>query len=260
MEIPFIKYEANGNNYLLILEECVNHNLQISHLVSKMSNKNFGIGSDGVLILSHTYRPIPYVEIYNSDGSKASLCVNGLRIVSKYLFETKFKDKENLKIKTDSGIYETSNTLNNIIVKVKIMNTLKEENYYFNQIKYHLYFVNIGNNHVYLINDQGIKRDFFKDTLGRHLSHHFDANIGLITLKNSQSFSIITYERGSKVTLSCGSNICGATMLLKEKLLISENQDVDVETLGGMLTVKVENDEIQYCGNTNLICKGTYFL
>ncbi len=259
MEIPFIKLEANGNNYLLIQEECVNKNLNISHLIAKMASRNYGIGSDGALILSNNYRPIPYVEIYNSDGSKASLCVNGLRIVGKYLFDTKYKDKESIKIKTDSGIYEILNSLNNIIVKVKITNTFDEENYFFMQKKYHLYFLSIGNNHVYLIN-KTINPNYFKRVLGKHLSEQFDCNVGLITPISPYAFSIITYERGSKVTQSCGSNICGASWLLKEKGYIEPNCDIDVETLGGNLTVRIENDEVQYSGTTNLICKGTYYL
>lgn len=260
MEIPFLKIEANGNNYLLVQEECVNKNLKINHLVTKMSNKNYGIGSDGVLILSNNYRPIPYVDIFNSDGSKASLCINGLRIVGKYLFDTKYKDKDNIKIKTDSGIYEVNNSIYNIIVKIKISNTIKEEDYYFQHKKYHLYFLNIGNNHVYLINNGSINENYFKKTLGKHLSKQFDCNVGLITPINQYYFSIITYERGSKLTLSCGSNICGATFLLKEKGLIKENENIDVETLGGNLNVKINDDEVLYIGGTNLICKGIYFL
>ncbi|QVK18755.1 diaminopimelate epimerase [Mycoplasmatota bacterium] len=260
MEIPFVKFEANGNNYLLILDECVNKNLHIGRLIEKMSNKNFGIGSDGALILSNKYRPIPYVKIYNSDGSKASLCVNGLRIVSKYLFDTKYKEKQKLKIKTDSGIYETMNTLNNIIVKVKISNTFKEENYYFYGKKFHLYFLNIGNNHLYLINNGDIGYHFFKRTLGRHLCQHFNCNVGLITPNNPNSFSIITYEKGSKLTLSCGSNICGATMLLKEIDKINEDEEIEVETLGGLTTVQIIHDEVLYCGKARLVCKGTYYV
>ncbi|HEY8365434.1 MAG TPA: hypothetical protein VIK84_07645, partial [Haloplasmataceae bacterium] len=100
----------------------------------------------------------------------------------------------------------------------------------------------------------------FKRTLGKHLSSKFDCNVGLITPIHPYLFSIITYERGSKITKSCGSNICGAAWLLKEKKLIRTNEDIEVETLGGYITVKIIDDEIFISGNTNLICKGTYYL
>lgn len=260
MEIPFIKMEANGNNYLLILEESISKNININHLVSKMSNKYYGIGSDGALILSNSYRPIPYVEIYNSDGSKANFCVNGLRIVSKYLFETKFIDKNSIKIKTDANIHETIKIDNKIIVKVKSPKTYNSDVYYFNNKKYELFFLDIGNKHVYIINN-GLKNiNFFKNVLGRQLSQRFDSNIGLITPISSNSFSIITYERGSRLTKSCGSNICGAVALLNEKQIIDKNSDIDVDTLGGMVKCKIIDDEIEYTGTINLICKGTFYL
>jgi len=260
MEIPFIKMEANGNNYLLLLEESMNKNLNVSHLISRMSNKNFGIGSDGALILSNTYRPIPYVEIYNSDGTKAKLCINGLRIVSKYLFETKYKVKETIKIKTDSGIYETTNSDQSIIVKVKTVNEYETESFYFNNKKYELIFLDMGNSHIYIINNGSININYFKNVLGRQLSKRFDANVGLITPNNPTSFSIITYERGSKLTLSCGSSICGGASILFDKELIEKNQWINVETLGGLVECRVNETEIEYKGLVNSICKGTYYL
>lgn len=258
MEIPFLKFEANGNNFLLIQE--VNRNLKINHLATKMTNKVYGIAADGLLVLYDNYRPIPNLEIYNNDGSKANLCVNGLSIVGKYLFDTKYKDKEMIKIKTESGIYEVFNSLNNIIVKIKIPNPFNTEEYYFNQKKYLLYFLNIGNNHIFLLNRGDINENFFKRTLGKHLAKQFDCNVGLITPINPYLFSIITYERGAKLTLSCGSNICGATYLLREKGLIKEDKNIEVETLGGNLTVRIKDDEVEYIGKTNIICKGLYYL
>ncbi len=260
MEIPFYKLEANGNDYLLILEECVNKNIHVGHLISKMSDKNYGIGSDGAIILSSHYRPIPYMEIYNNDGNKVALSINGLSIVSKYLFDTKYKDKEFIKIKTDTGIYEAMNTLNNIIIKVKITNTLKEEKYVLNQKQYQLYFNHIGNKQIYLINKGHINPYYFRRTLGKQLSQHYDCHVGLMTPHNPYSFSIMTYERGGKITQSCGSNICGGAMLLKEKELIKENEDIEVDTLGGNLMIKINNQEVLYCPTTSLICKGTYYI
>ncbi|MDF2700723.1 MAG: diaminopimelate epimerase [Haloplasmataceae bacterium] len=259
MEIPFIKMEANGNNYLLIQEECINKNINVSNLISKMSNKNYGIGADGALILSNTYRPIPYIEIFNSDGSKAKLCVNGLRIVSKYLFDTKINEKDTIKIKTDSGIYDILNVDNNIIVKLNSPNTYTEEIFYYNNKKYALLFLDIGNRNCYLINDGTINVNYFKNVLGRQLSLKYDANVGFITPLSKFSFSIITYERGSKLTLSCGSNICGAAAILEEKKMIERDTFVDVETMGGILKVKVNKNEIAFTGSINLICKGTFY-
>jgi len=260
MEIPFFKLEANGNNYLLIQEECINKNLNINHLVTRITNKNYGIGSDGVLVLSKNYRPIPYIEIYNSDGSKANLCINGLRIVAKFLFDTKYTDKEKIKIKTYSGIYEVVNSLYNIIVKIKILNTINKKEYNFHHKKYLLHFLNLGNNHAYIINKGKFNEKYFRRTLGKQISKEFDCNVGLVKPINPYFFSIITYERGSNLTMSCGSNICGATFLLKEQGLIKENKNIDVETLGGNLTVNIKENEVNYIGNTNLICKGLYYL
>jgi diaminopimelate epimerase len=260
MEIPFFKFEASGNNYLLLQEESVNRNFNIGNLITKMANKNYGIGSDGALILSNTYRPIPYVDIYNADGSKAELCINGLRIIGKYLFDTCFKNKTKIRLKTASGIYEVIHSSDNIIVKIKVTNTIKADTYQFNDKNYQLYFLSIGNHHIYIINNRNINPNFFKRQIGKHLSQKFNSNVGLITPISKNAFSIITYERGSNITLSCGSNICGATYLLKVKKLIPENELIDVETLGGSVQTIINDNEVSYIGTANLICKGIYYI
>ena len=91
--IKFTKYEATGNDFILI-ENLTNYtNEELSDLAVKLCNRNYGIGADGLLLLYNTqYKN--YLRIFNSDGSEASLCGNGLRCSALHIILEGFNENK----------------------------------------------------------------------------------------------------------------------------------------------------------------------
>jgi diaminopimelate epimerase len=129
MELHFKKYHGLGNDYLVIDPNVKDIKLT-PQSIRLICDRNFGVGSDGIL-----YGPIeagdtPELRIFNPDGSEAEKSGNGLRIFAKYLFENKYVDKKNFNIKTLGGIVEVEikdNTANLIKINMGKVTFLSTE-------------------------------------------------------------------------------------------------------------------------------------
>ena len=109
----FTKMHGLGNDYLYYYGEldCP------EELVVKLSNRHFGIGSDGIITISPSKIADFKMKIFNADGSEAKMCGNGIRCVGKYVYEKGYTEKERLRIETLSGIYSLE--LETVGTKVK---------------------------------------------------------------------------------------------------------------------------------------------
>ena len=96
----FTKMHGLGNDYLYYYGELE----QPEEMSIKLSDRHFGIGSDGIITISPSSIADFKMRIFNADGSEAKMCGNGIRCVGKYVYEKGYTEKENLKIETLSGI------------------------------------------------------------------------------------------------------------------------------------------------------------
>lgn len=96
----FTKMHGLGNDYLYYYSE-LEHPEELS---MKLSDRHFGIGSDGIITISPSSIADFKMRIFNADGSEAKMCGNGIRCLGKYVYEKGYTEKENLKIETLSGI------------------------------------------------------------------------------------------------------------------------------------------------------------
>ena len=88
MIIDFTKMQGLGNDYIYI--DCINNNINIDNVeefVKKVSNRNFGIGSDGVIFILPSEIADVKMQMYNADGTKSNMCGNGIRCVGKYCYD-----------------------------------------------------------------------------------------------------------------------------------------------------------------------------
>ena len=101
--IKFTKMEGLGNDYIYI--DCTSKNINNpSELSKKISDRHFGIGSDGLILIKKSKIADFKMQMYNSDGSEAEMCGNGIRCVGKYVYDKGLTNKTNLKIETLAGI------------------------------------------------------------------------------------------------------------------------------------------------------------
>ena len=105
-KIKFSKYHALGNDYIVI-DPNINEISLDPKTVALICHRNFGIGSDGILYGPTNIEGIPFLRIFNTDGSEAEKSGNGIRIFSKYLFDNGYQ-KDTFQLQTLSGIVEVS--------------------------------------------------------------------------------------------------------------------------------------------------------
>jgi len=258
MEAHFKKYHGLGNDYLVI-DPNVNDIKLMPETIRLICDRNFGVGSDGIL-----YGPIKNddmleVRIFNPDGSEAEKSGNGLRIFAKYLFESKYVDKKSFNIKTLGGIVEveikddTANLIKINMGKVTFLSTeipvsgkkreVVNEPLEVNGVEYKVTCLSIGNPHCVIpmteLGEQKARQ------LGPYIENHkmFPNRINMQLLKviDRKNIEIRIWERGAGYTLASGSSSCAAAAAAHRLGLVDKN--INVKMPGGNLLIEIHNDE-----------------
>ena len=142
--IKFTKMHGLGNDYVYI--DAINQNIEKeSDLAKFVSNRNFGIGSDGLILIERSEKADFKMAMYNPDGTQAEMCGNGIRCVGKFVYDKGLTNKENIEIETLAGIKKLHFNVED--GKVKTANNI----YCINQSEFKeglkqqkLYYMNIG--------------------------------------------------------------------------------------------------------------------
>ncbi len=260
LKMKFTKMQGIGNDYIYIdcFHETVDNPIE---LAVKVSDRHFGIGGDGLVLIMPSDRADAKMKMFNADGSEAEMCGNAIRCVGKYLYEHQLTRKSLLTIETLSGIKQ----LKLLIVGEKVasvevdmgipefkasaipVNISKEqvvaETIEVNQHRYHFTSVSIGNPHCVIfvpeITDSMVLTD------GRALETHSlfprKTNVEFVKVLAHDQIKMRVWERGSGETLACGTGACAAVVaaILNGR---TENK-VQVELRGGALTIEWNRDD-----------------
>lgn len=250
--IKFIKYEASGNDFIIIENLSNYKNEELIDLARKMCDRHYGIGADGLLLLYNTQHK-NYLRIFNADGSEASMCGNGLRCVADYIIKEGYNEN-NFSINTISGEKRVNISNNLISIDIGKPHIVKTINDIFHSIHYTL--VNIGNLHaivevsdVHSINIDEIVRKNFK-------SDQYNVVFVSLGAKKDQ-INIRVYERGVGETLACGSGSAAAFYYLRRQNKVGRIVNVHLEG-GSIVLQEGNNQEIILKGNANIVFKGEY--
>ena len=110
--MKFTKMQGIGNDYIYI--DCFKENVEYpSNLAVKMSDRHFGVGGDGIILIMPSRIADVKMRIFNADGSEAQMCGNGIRCVAKYTYDTGLKKSNTITIETLSGVKTTALTIEN---------------------------------------------------------------------------------------------------------------------------------------------------
>ena len=277
MKLPFVKLEGLGNCYIFVEAQKLK-NVSLPKLARAVSNVSTGIGSDG-LIAVNTSREPHYMRIFNKDGSEAEMCGNGVRQAALFVRKMTKTSKKHLRIATCAGEYAAEiKTIkdNKAIIKtsmgtpdfsakasgVKIADKLAfDVKFPVDDIMIFMAdCVNMGNPHAVIwVNNF----DFDWETAGMKLSSHRmfadGANIHFCRIVNSRRFEMKIYERGSGVTMACGSGAasCFAAGVIKSRLAKSATAEMP----GGKLKLSwdISENTIYQEGPVSIVCRGEYF-
>ncbi|MEH7124174.1 diaminopimelate epimerase [Bacillus sp. JJ1773] len=276
----FTKMHGLGNNYVLFdLLKSQFNNQDISQLSMKISDVNFGIGSDGIILIGPSSIADFQMRIFNSDGSEAKNCGNGLRCTAKYLFDHNHAKAKRFTIETLGGVVQAEveidqgQTVQYVTVNMGEPKFLRSEiplighpldkaiNEQFvigNEI-YHLTCVSMGNPHAILFVDD--VHEFPLEQIGPIIENSYffpdRVNVGIVHVVNNCEIQYRVWERGSGLTMACGTGACAAVVAATINNRLDKNIPITVHLPGGDLTVKWDHqNQVWKKGPAEYICSG----
>lgn len=260
--MKFTKMHGIGNDYVYVncFEESVKNPAEVSKFVS---DRNFGIGSDGLILISPSAIADFRMNIYNADGSQAEMCGNGIRCVAKYVYDYGLTDKTEISVETLAGIkYLRLQVENGKVASVEVnmgapilepkeIPVAVEESPVVNvpvEVKgkiYHMTCVSMGNPHAIIFMNN--VKDLDIAAIGPYFENHTvfpkRTNTEFVEVLDRNTVNMRVWERGSDETLACGTGACATTVacILNDKT----ESEVTVHLLGGDLKIRWDREANQ---------------
>lgn len=280
--MKFTKMEGLGNDYVYI--DCTKQDIDDkSNLAKFVSDRHFGIGSDGLILIKKSEVADFKMQMYNSDGSEAEMCGNGIRCVGKFVYDKGLTNKTNLRIETLAGIKELQLNVENEKVKTvkvdmgepilqsELIPIIKGKKYKSkegmefykvnidinNELK-EFTCVSMGNPHAVEFISDVDKLEIEKYGPLIEKDEHFPqkVNVEFIEVISKENIKMRVWERGAKETLACGTGACGA--VVASVLNGYTNRKVEVDLLGGKLEIEwnAENNHVYMTGPARIVFEG----
>lgn len=274
MDVHFKKYHGLGNDYLVI-DPNVRDVAMTEANVRLICDRNFGVGSDGILYGPILDSDIPRLRILNPDGSEAEKSGNGLRIFAKYLFEKQYVRSREFQIQTLGGIVSVQveddvaglirinmGKVTFVSDEIPVAGDKREvvnEALDVNGVDFKVTCLSIGNPHCVIPLEQ-VSEERAR-AIGPFVENHqrFPNRINMQLLKvvDRANIDIRIWERGAGYTLASGSSSCAAACAA-HKLGLVDN-DITVHMPGGQLHIEIADDgEIFMTGPVEGTFEGTF--
>ena len=269
-KIPFSKMHGAGNDFIVINQIDHDYNLSAQH-ISKLSNRNFGIGFDQLLIIektNHSNAEFKY-RIFNADGEEVNQCGNGARCFFHYLRLKELTKKDKLMVETHSGLIELSYKENKLIAvdmgkpifdnnRIPFKPNQSTDNIIIvNNQEYKFYPVSMGNPHavIKLNTFDNINLISIGKALQGSLMFPDGVNVNFLKIIDSQNLALKVYERGAGMTLACGSGACASAVVAMENEWAKGPLNISMD--GGNLKInKKPNGNIELIGPAKFVFDG----
>lgn len=254
--MKFTKMHGIGNDYVYVncFQEEVKNPSEVSQYVS---DRHFGVGSDGLILIKPSDVADFKMDMYNADGSQGEMCGNGIRCVAKYVYDYGLTDKENISVETLAGIKYLELTIENgkvALVKVNMgspelipekIPVVAEGTRAIDvplEVKgkqYQMNCVSMGNPHCVIFMEEDV-RSLNLEAMGPDFEHHerFPKRINteFVNVLDNHTLRMRVWERGSGETLACGTGACATAVAAM--LNGHVQKEVTVHLLGGDLTIQ----------------------
>ena len=257
----FTKMQGLGNDYLYVYGSVPDNVRDVS---IALSARRFGAGADGIIFISPSSVADFQMRIFNADGSEAAMCGNGIRCVGKYVYDKGYTDKTRLKIETLSGTKEL--TLHVLGKQVKTVTVDmgkaaagKEKTAVIDGEKVTYTPVSVGNPHAVVFVDDITAAPVTR--IGQAFQRHVDfpdgGNVEFAQVLSPAAIRMRVFERGSGVTMACGTGACAAVAAAASRGLTEINVPVTVILDGGNLDVTVsDNFTVRMTGPAKTVYEG----
>ena len=258
--MKFTKMQGLGNDYVYV--NCFEEKIENPPAVARyVSDRHFGIGSDGLIMINPSEVADFEMEMYNADGSRGEMCGNGIRCVAKYVYDYGLTDKTQISVETLGGIKYLDLTVEDgkvVLVKVD-MGKPELKSYLIPIISenekvidepievdgqvYHMTGVSMGNPHTVIYVDDVKNLDLEK--IGPKFENHerFPKRINteFVHCIDRNTVEMRVWERGSGETLACGTGACAVAVASILNNLTDTR--VTVKLLGGDLQIEWDREK-----------------
>ena len=252
--MKFTKMQGIGNDYVYV--NCFQEHIENPSEVSRrISDRHFGIGSDGLILIKPSEKADFEMEMYNADGSQGAMCGNGMRCVGKYVYDYGLTDKTRISVDTKSGIKYLDLTVENKKVKLVRVNMgapvlepksipmvyegerVISQPFNVGQDIYEITAVSMGNPHavVYMEDVKNLPLEEIGPKFEKHPAFPESVNTEFVRVIDRKTVEMRVWERGSGETLACGTGACAVAVA---SVLNGYTEDeVMVRLLGGDLKI-----------------------
>lgn len=258
--MEFTKMQGLGNDYVYV--NCFKEKIENpSEMAVKVSDRHFGIGSDGLILIKPSEVADFEMEMYNADGSRGEMCGNGIRCVAKYVYDYGLTDKTSISVETLGGIKYLDLTIEHgkvTLVKVDMGTpilkpelipivakgeTVIDEPIMVGGKEYHMTGVSMGNPHdvVFMDDIKNLEIEKIGPLFENHERFPNRINTEFVNVIDRHTAQMRVWERGSGETLACGTGACAVAVACILNGL-TENT-VTVKLLGGDLQIEWDREK-----------------
>ena len=273
--MKFTKMHGLGNDYVYVncFEEKIDNPPAVARFVS---DRHFGIGSDGLIMINPSKTADFEMEMYNADGSRGEMCGNGIRCVAKYVYDYGLTDKTQISVETLGGIKYLDLTVEDgkvSLVKVDmgkpeleadLIPIISEREQVIDEPtevdgkEYHMTGVSMGNPHavIYVDDVNGLDLEKIGSKFENHERFPKRINTEFVHCIDRQTVEMRVWERGSGETLACGTGACAVAV--SSILNNLTDTQVTVKLLGGDLQIEWdrEKDRVFMTGPATVVFDG----
>ena len=279
----FTKMHGCGNDYIYF--DCFQHDINNPEALSvRLSDRHYGIGGDGVILVCPSDVADGKMRMFNLDGSEGKMCGNGIRCVGKFLYDHGLVDpaKEKITVETLSGIKTLWPIYNDrkvcamkvdmgkaeltpalIPVDASKLPDLKADRivnapYTVDGVEYHVTCVSMGNPHCVVFKNDVETMDIEKIGPAFETSELFPerVNTEFIRVLDDHTLKMRVWERGSGETWACGTGACAAAVAAVENGYCKKDTDITVKLIGGDLVIRYTDDTVYMTGNAVTVYEG----
>lgn len=254
--MKFTKMHGIGNDYVYV--NCFKETVKNPAAVAKyVSDRHFGIGSDGLILIKPSDIADCEMDMYNMDGSSSAMCGNGIRCVAKYAYDFGIVNKTSIRVATKCGIKYLDLTVENgkvstvkvnmgspILTASQVPVVSENEQVIDEAIEvdgktYHTTAVSMGNPHsiVYMDNLDNLEIEKIGPAFENHPRFPERVNAEFVKVIDSHTVQMRVWERGSGETLACGTGACAVAVASILNNHVDGDMPVTVKLLGGDLQI-----------------------
>lgn len=280
MKLNFTKMHGTGNDYIYFstFDQRIDNPEALS---VRLSDRHFGIGGDGIILVCPSDKADAKMRIFNLDGSEGKMCGNGIRCVGKFLYDhgmVDIKKKDKLDIETLSGIkHLKAYTLDGEVKSLRVdmgkaildpkeipakmdKDKIVNEPYTIDGEEYNITCVSMGNPHCVVF----IKGDIDNLELDK-IGPNFEndklfperVNTEFVKVLDDHTIKMRVWERGSGETWACGTGACAAAVAACENGFCNKGDDITVKLKGGDLVINYTDETVYMTGEAEKVFEGT---